>query len=401
MPLTKVSQHSLGNSAVTTAKINLTTPLGIANSTANVIFMAANGNIGIGTSAPGATLEVGSSINRSGASPLNIYSDLRITSTTTGTASVFLPRVVGIGGSTYTIPNAAAIQIADTVCQTGVTIANSFGLYIGNMSDGVSGGTTTNAYGIYQSATNNKNYFAGNVGVRTTSYDYGLLSVGNPSGSHQMINVMRPASSTPALFLGTKGNSNEGAIAGNNADLTFGKDVSGTYYEYARLSSAGPTWYVGTTASTDDAFLYVRRNVCSWSLRTYSVSGYLYIQEDSSSGGVYLSKGATGWAGISDERLKNITGTFSNPLNDIAQIEPIKFNWKADASSRPQVGVTAQSVQSVLPEAVEPFKYDGDDTEYLGVKYTELIPLMIASIQELKEIVETQAAKIAALEGNV
>lgn len=49
MALTKVTQHSLGNSAVTTAKINLTTPLGIANNTSNTLYIQSNGRIGVGT----------------------------------------------------------------------------------------------------------------------------------------------------------------------------------------------------------------------------------------------------------------------------------------------------------------------------------------------------------------
>ena len=57
MALTKVTQHSLGNSAVTTAKLG-TAPFGFANSSANVVYMAANGNVGIGTSTPGFKIEV-------------------------------------------------------------------------------------------------------------------------------------------------------------------------------------------------------------------------------------------------------------------------------------------------------------------------------------------------------
>jgi len=59
MALTKVTQHSLGNSAVTTAKLG-TAPFGFANSSANIVFMAANGNIGINDSSPeaGAKLSI-------------------------------------------------------------------------------------------------------------------------------------------------------------------------------------------------------------------------------------------------------------------------------------------------------------------------------------------------------
>jgi hypothetical protein len=146
-------------------------------------FVYTSSKVGIGASSPAATLDVGSSINRTGASPNNIYSDMRITGTTTGTAATFLSRIVGIGGSTYTIPAAAVYQVADTVAQTGVTVTNAYGLYIGNMNDPSSGGSVTNPWGIYQSTSSNKNYFGGTVGVAITQAARGYLDVAQSSGS--------------------------------------------------------------------------------------------------------------------------------------------------------------------------------------------------------------------------
>jgi hypothetical protein len=120
------------------------------------------------------------------------------------------------------------------------------------------------------------------------------------------------------------------------------------------------------------------------------------------SGGVVLSNGATSWSSNSDIRLKTVTGTYDNALQDIANIEPIKFTWKADSTNQPNVGVSAQSVQAVVPEAVGARKNlltPDDETEYLSVKYTELIPLMIASIQELSAKNDALEARIATLEG--
>ena len=110
------------------------------------------------------------------------------------------------------------------------------------------------------------------------------------------------------------------------------------------------------------------------------------------SGGVYLGSGATSWAGISDARLKNVTGTYTTALADIAQLEPVKFTWKSDENNTPQVGLIAQSVQKVIPEAVEAQKSDGN-IEYLGVRYTEVIPLLVAAIKELKAEFDAYKAK--------
>jgi len=128
------------------------------------------------------------------------------------------------------------------------------------------------------------------------------------------------------------------------------------------------------------------------------------VQFGNASNGVYLPSGGTSFSAYSDVRLKNITGRYETPLADIAKLDAIKFTWKNDTENKPCVGVSAQSVETVIPEAIDRgtnFNAEGDTTEYLSVKYTELIPLMIASIQELKAINDTQASTITALTARI
>jgi hypothetical protein len=126
------------------------------------------------------------------------------------------------------------------------------------------------------------------------------------------------------------------------------------------------------------------------------VNGQLYVMN--STNGVQMGFGATSWSSVSDARLKTVTGTYTNAVDDLSQIEAVKFTWNADENNTPQVGVIAQSVQSAVPEAVDTTVEDG--VEYLTVRYTELIPLMIASIQEQQATIEALEARITALEAN-
>ena len=54
----------------------------------------------------------------------------------------------------------------------------------------------------------------------------------------------------------------------------------------------------------------------------------------------------------------------------------------------------AQDVQAVLPEAVA-----ASDSDNLPLRYTDIIPLLVASIKELKVKVESLEAEITTLKG--
>jgi hypothetical protein len=169
--------------------------------------------------------------------------------------------------------------------------------------------------------------------------------------------------------------------------------VNQTGFKYANGASRG---VVEIDGSSDSIFglnsggaenTYFR--AYSGAFQAYSVNTMTFT---SVSLGVQLSANQTSWASASDIRLKNVTGAFVNAVSDVKKIDAIRFTWKADESATPCVGLSAQSVQTVLPEAISKFTLEDDDTEYLSVKYTEVVPLLVAAVQEL-------SARLAILEG--
>ena len=54
-----------------------------------------------------------------------------------------------------------------------------------------------------------------------------------------------------------------------------------------------------------------------------------------------------------------------------------------------------------IPEAVSNITYTTDGNEYLGVRYTELIPISIAAIQELTTKLQAAMDRITALEAQL
>jgi hypothetical protein len=113
------------------------------------------------------------------------------------------------------------------------------------------------------------------------------------------------------------------------------------------------------------------------------------------SGGVSLGSGATSWTSISDEKQKDIIEPIADAVNKISTLRAVIGKYKTDKEGTRRSFLIAQDVQKVLPEAVD---IKDDEEKTLGLRYTEVIPLLVASIKELKETVDAQAARIAALE---
>jgi hypothetical protein len=117
---------------------------------------------------------------------------------------------------------------------------------------------------------------------------------------------------------------------------------------------------------------------------------------------------------FSDERLKTKTGNIENALDKINSLEGFTYVENDLAKSlgfdnnKQQVGLSAQSVKAVLPEAValapidyledelnndeEPISKSGED--YLTVDYSKLVPLLIEAVKELTSEVADLKSKL-------
>jgi RNAse (barnase) inhibitor barstar len=73
----------------------------------------------------------------------------------------------------------------------------------------------------------------------------------------------------------------------------------------------------------------------------------------------------------------------NDPLEIVNRIAGVKYDWVNGNNSRRQVGVIAQEVQEVLPEAVHT-----DDKGYLSVSYDKLVPVLIEAVKELQKKLE-------------
>jgi hypothetical protein len=93
----------------------------------------------------------------------------------------------------------------------------------------------------------------------------------------------------------------------------------------------------------------------------------------------------------SDDRLKTKLGTIENALDKLCTLSGFYYEPNQTAQDlgyeiKRHVGVSAQEVQSVMPEVVKPAPISD---QYLTVQYEKLVPLLIQAIKELKAEVDS------------
>ncbi|MBU0765523.1 MAG: tail fiber domain-containing protein, partial [Bacteroidetes bacterium] len=95
-----------------------------------------------------------------------------------------------------------------------------------------------------------------------------------------------------------------------------------------------------------------------------------------------------GTINTSDKRLKTDIQKLDYGLAEVLKLEPVSFHWKQNDRGR-KLGLIAQDVQPIIGEVVT----IGNDTQKtLGINYAELVPVLIKAIQELSsELEETKA----------
>jgi len=117
----------------------------------------------------------------------------------------------------------------------------------------------------------------------------------------------------------------------------------------------------------------------------------------------------SGWAGFfngrafttagvwsaSDIRLKKDVKNLPYGLNDVLRMRPVTYFWKNDTEARnKQLGLIAQEVQKIIPEAVTLDK----TTDTYSINYPTLVPVLIKAVQDLQITVKGQERRIALLE---
>jgi len=245
-------------------------------------------------------------------------------------------------------------------------------LQIYNAATSTFTGTSPGALYLTDS-TNTVNYF--------TSMDFGTSN--NPSVPIARIGMGYTGGGSTLNF----GTSNSYASGITNTAMTI--DPTGNL-----LVGTTSLLATGTHSFVNSATPLTLRNSAStagryWFTGPDSSSSYLIYNNAST--GVYVAYGNTTWSSTSDERMKTDLIPIENAASKVSTLRAVTGRFKTDEEGKSRSFLIAQDVQAVLPEAV-----DASDPDKLGVQYTDVIPLLVAAIQELSAEVEALKAKVGA-----
>ncbi|MBC8416913.1 tail fiber domain-containing protein [bacterium] len=169
--------------------------------------------------------------------------------------------------------------------------------------------------------------------------------------------------------------------------------------------SPGKTFYIIPTDWSQNLLTQIHGDVqigapsSGWGAveRGLSVYGDIKCQSTIRAGGDIV-------AYYSDRRLKKNLKQLNNSSEIIKKLTGYKFDWNdkaidlvpSDLHSQPQVGLIAQDVEDVLPEAVT--GNGPRDLGYKTIKYDKLIPVLIEALKEEMSKTEELEARLERLE---
>lgn len=384
MALTKVTQHSLGNSAVTTAKLG-TAPFGFANSSANVVYMAANGNVGIGTSAPSILMHVSQS-NTGGDIGLLVSQGSTGYTNASSTATLYLGATGSLAQASRVVASHSDGTSGDHGQNLQLWTVNSGSTPIERMRIAANGNI-----GIGTDSPGNK-LIVFSSSANTTVAKFGATNYGNLG--------------TTYIEIGTQYNDGSSRIgsfnpSGNLSALVFETmtSTSGVHAERMRIDSDGyflmaPTYRtvprgrvdISAPGNSVGGLPTVCLAMSRWGDAGPMVN-FFGTHESTSSIGNITNSGNTNtqYNTSSDYRLKQNITPMMRALAKVALLKPCTYTWKSTGAAGQ--GFIAHELQEVFPDAVcgEKDAVNGDGSiQSQSVDTSYLVATLTAAIQELK-----------------
>ncbi|MHA4740638.1 tail fiber domain-containing protein [Dyadobacter sp. MSC1_007] len=154
---------------------------------------------------------------------------------------------------------------------------------------------------------------------------------------------------------------------------------NGALYVGIQRGAGAPLHLSKPSSLTEDSFL-----ICS----VGGIGGVGSIRYNGASGVVYLT--------TSDQRLKENIQATKFGLEALKTVKVYDYNFKADSKKTLSTGVLAQELHKVYPQAVTVGGTDAKTNPW-QVDYSKLVPMLVKSVQELSDKVESLTSEKAQL----
>jgi hypothetical protein len=286
------------------------------------------------------------------------------------------------------------------VTRNGIDIAY---MTYGNLTDQAVTGHTWYGYGVLTS--NNQfgtnfylwNTYQGAAGANTNRWQiesdgYGGFEIAAQNDllttRNEAIRIDR-ANGTSNLTYIAYGNAADAPQHNFYGQANVTGNITASQFYYANGSQLSGATNKLTTSTSTGVYYLVGTSAASGSNQTPYANTNVYVQANS-------QMVAVDFASTSDATLKTVVQTLPDALARVQSLKGVSFHWNKEAAAlglsdtSPQVGLLAQDVQAVLPEAVFEVEVGRMKGKKL-VSYDKLVPLLIEAIKEL-------SAKVAALE---
>jgi hypothetical protein len=155
-------------------------------------------------------------------------------------------------------------------------------------------------------------------------------------------------------------------------------------------TSSSPSSQTGSVNYGDGFFALTLTNSRADTLNVYNTSASAYRFYLTSAGQIHAT--STSITAISDERLKENIVDLETGLSEVMSLQPRRFDWK-NGDGENVAGFIAQEVETVLPDLISDYKHENlDDAK--SVRMGDMIPTLVKAIQEQQEQIDELKAKL-------
>lgn len=308
---------------------------------------------------------------------------------------------IAIGSGTEAAGNAIAIgnMANSSAAGAGIAIGGRSHAYYTNSvaigGDAVAGG-----------AFNDQSVHDGSASTKSTTRSRYATAIG--------VDAQAAAERSTAVGCGAYAEAENSTAIGNNAHATAANQIV--------LGTADSTVYIPGNLVVERTVRLSNTNGFNTYIRMANHNGHhtvmsslKYAGNGNWSAGYMMETNATTtpYSCSSDRRLKNVGEAFKGGLEQIKKLEVFHYTFKKDPDKTPRVGIMAQDLQKIFPDAVK----KGDDG-FLRIRMEDMFYALVNAVKELdskitalseqfktnvdvvaklKETVDSQSAEIKAL----